>query len=158
MIVGSLTALRRHVDTIGAILWNHGADVSGPHLSEYDGGGFAFTISADLPGHVRPRPAEMIVSEVWLPIEDDRYRRTEYAYDFVDHPARRRRAFHAHDRAVFASEFDTVTHEHCEEVLGQPRCEHYVGFPLDAYDALQRLTALWGQTDPLGCDDLRCLA
>lgn len=157
MLAGTLVELQRHVDTIGAILWNQGADVEGPFLVEYDSRGFAFTVAADLPGHVRPRPAAMVLTEVWLPIAPDRYRRTEYAYDLVDHPNARRRAFHAHDRSHFAGEFDTVTHEHCEESLGSPACEHYIGTPLDAYEAIRRLSVLWGHHGPFGCDQLRCM-
>ena len=51
-----------------------------------------------------------------------------------------------------------MTHEHCEEALGAPACEHYFGLPVDAYDAVRRFTMLWGQPGPLGCDDLRCMA
>jgi len=100
----------------------------------------------------------VVIQEVWEPAADEQYERVGYAYDLIDHAQQRRRAFHAHDVPKFIAEFDVVTHEHCEESLGAPACEHYYGLPVDAYDAVRRFTMLWGQPDPLGCENLRCMA
>lgn len=154
----TLLHLRRHADTLATILWNHGADVSGPFLDRYDETNIVVTVSAHLPGPAVPAATEVVLQEVWEPVTEERYRRIEYAYDLIDHPLNRRRAFHAHDAPQFIAEFDVVTHEHCEETLGAPACQHYFGLPVDAYDAVRRFTMIWGRPDPLGCDDLRCMA
>lgn len=149
--------LERHIERVATILWNHGADVIGPHLDQYAERAIILEVSGTLPGPVAPRPTDLLVREVWEPTTDERYLRTGYTYDLVDHPNDRRRAFHAHDRAHFVGEFDTVTHEHCEESRGRPTCEHYYGLPIDAYEAIRRLSVLWGHVGPLGCDELRCM-
>jgi hypothetical protein len=150
--------LPRHASTLATILWNHGADVSGPFLDRYQGTSVVVSVTAHLPGPTFPAPTEVVLHEVWEPVTDSGYRRVEYAYDLIDHPLGRRRAFHAHDVPHFIAEFDVLTHEHCEERLGAPACEHYFGLPVDAYDAVRRFTTIWGQPGPLGCDDLRCMA
>lgn len=150
--------LQQHAGALSTILWNQGADVSGPFLDQYDDTNVVMSISAHLPGPAVPAATEIVLQEVWKPVADRGYRRVEYAYDLIDHPFRRRRAFHAHDAPHFIAEFDVLTHEHCEERLGTPVCEHYFGLPVDAYDAIRRFTIIWGQPGPLGCDDLRCMA
>jgi hypothetical protein len=150
--------LDRHVARLATIVWNHGAIVEGPHLDEYDDGALVFDLSGDLPGPDRPAPTAVVLRETWMPVATNRYRRAEYAYELIEHPLGRRRAFHAHDRSHFVDTFDVATHEHCEESLGAPTCEHYFGLPVDAYAAVQRLMVAWGRPGPLGCDDLRCIA
>lgn len=153
-----LIDLQRHADTLSTILWNHGADVCGPFLDRYGGASIVVTVSADLPGTTSSAPTELVIQEVWAAVADERYQRVEYLYDLIDHPRQRRRAFHAHDVPHFIAEFDAVTHEHCEETLGAPACDHYYGLPVDAYDAVRRLTLTWERQGSLGCDDLRCMA
>ena len=150
--------LDRHVARLATIVWNLGALVEGPHLDQYDDGVFVVALSGDLPGPNRPARTEVVVREKWMPIATDRYRRAEYSYELIEHPLGRRRAFHAHDRGHFVDAFDVATHEHCEETLGAPACEHYFGLPVDAYDAVRRFTLIWGRPGPLGCDSLRCMA
>jgi hypothetical protein len=149
--------LDRHVARLATIVWNHGAIVEGPHLDEYDDGALVFDLSGDLPGPDRPAPTAVVLRETWMPVATNRYRRAEYAYELIEHPLGRRRAFHAHDRSHFVDTFDVATHEHCEESLGAPTCEHYFGLPVDAYAAVQRLMVAWGRPGPLGCHDLRCI-
>ena len=69
----------------------------------------------------------------------------------------RRRAFHRHDPNRFDRAFGVVVHEHCEEILGRPACDHYFGLPVDAYEAIERFLSSWGQPTPLGCAGLRCM-
>lgn len=157
-MLGSTTAeLERHARTLAAILWNHGADVEGPFLDHHDGGAVVLRLAAHLPGRAAPRPAEIVVNEIWESTPGHRFLRTGYAYDLIDHPASRRRAFHAHDQDRLLHEFDVVAHEHCEETLGAPISGHYFGFPVDAYEAIRGLAIAWSQPGPLGCDDLRCM-
>jgi hypothetical protein len=153
----TLLDIRRHAATLSTILWNHGADVTGPFVDRFEARTVVVTVSAHLPGPAVPAATEVMLQEVWEPVTGGRYQRVEYAYDLIDHPWGRRRAFHAHDVRQFIAEFDVVTHEHCEEQLGAPACEHYFGLPVDAYDAVRRFTMIWGRPDPLGCADLRCM-
>jgi hypothetical protein len=97
------------------------------------------------------------MTEIWEPASGREYTRAEYAYDFVERPLDRRRAFHRHDEAEFLRRYGVAVHEHCEEVLGAPACRHYMGLPLDGHEAIRRFTILWGQPHPLGCSGLRCL-
>lgn len=150
--------LDRHAARLATIVRNHGALVEGPHLDEYDDDAFVFGLSGDLPGPARPAPTTLVLRETWMPVATDRYRRAEYAYELIEQALGRRRAFHAHDRAHFVDAFDVATHEHCEESLGAPACDHYFGLPVDAYSAVNTLMSTWGQPGPLGCDDLRCMA
>ena len=98
------------------------------------------------------------MAELWELDGPEDYRRREYVYDLVEHPLARRRAFHGHDPEHFARSFSVLVHEHCEEVLGQPACDHYYGLPVDAYEAIRRFASMWGQREPLGCADLRCMS
>ena len=153
----TLLDLRKHADTITTILWNHGADVRGPFFDRYGGTSIVLSVTAKLPGPQAPSPAEVVFQEVWEPVAEEHYQRVEYLYDLIDRPRSRRRAFHAHDVPQFISEFDVVTHEHCEHALGAPTCTHYYGLPVDAYDAFRSFALIWGQRGPLGCEELRCM-
>lgn len=48
-------------------------------------------------------------------------------------------------------------HEHCEERLGTPACDHYYGLPLNGFDAIRHFASMWGQAADLGCTGLRCM-
>lgn len=153
----SVARLRGHLGTLAAILWNYGGSFAPPTLDEYDSGEMGFRFAAALPGADAPKPAELRLAEVWAPVRPGDYRLHEYAYDFIDYPFDRRRAFHRHDPDHFVADFGVVVHEHCEERLGRPECAHYYGLPVDAYEAIRRLLSDWGQPGPLGCRRLRCL-
>ena len=157
--MATLGELQDHLGTLAVILWNYGAEFPVPTLDEYaDTGSFGFSFSADLPGDALPAPAMIKLSEIWVPGDLARgLDRTEYEYDFVEHPRNRRRAFHSTQRDFYARYFGVLVHEHCEEILGAPTCRHYFGLPVTAYEAIATFTAIWGQPAPLDCADLRCM-
>ncbi len=159
MTLATLSELEVHLDRLATILWNYGATFAEPTLDRYaDTGNAGFALVAELPGLTMPRAATIRLAEVWEHDGPNAFRRYKYAYDFVDHPLSRRRAFHGHDPEHFAREFSVLVHEHCEEILGRPTCDHYYGLPVDAYEAIRRFTSLWGQPGSIRCADLRCMA
>lgn len=134
-----------------------GADLDGePELVEGSSGGLSFDIWASLPDAGVPDRALVSVNERWSPCGAE-FERTAYEYDLVDHPRGRRRAYHLHDPEHFLAAFDVVVHEHCEDLLAKPLCDHYYGEPvLDGYRGIELLMLAWTE-DRLGCDQLRCL-
>lgn len=150
--------LRQYLGTLSAILWNFGATFPAPTLDEFTTGELGFSFTAVLPGPAIPGSAVIRMAEIWTPGRPGHFDRREYEYDFIDYPLGRRRAFHGHDPDHFAREFGVLVHEHCEERLGSPDCDHYYGLPVDGYRAIEQFTALWGQPAPLGCAGLRCMA
>ena len=157
--MATVPELKDHLATLAVILWNYGAMFPVPALDQYeDTANLGFSFSADLPGSDRPAPATIKLSEIWVPgSAPGEFDRTEYEYDFVEHPRNRRRAFHLTQREFYARQFGVLVHEHCEEILGAPACGHYFGLPVTAYEAINRFTAVWGQPGPLGCAQLRCM-
>ena len=149
--------LRRHLGTLSSILWNYGATFAVPTLDRYGESEVGFAFAAQLPGASQPKPPLIELTEVWTPERRGQYRLVEYAYEFIEYPLARRRAFHRHDPERFSHEFGVIVHEHCEEILGQPACSHYYGLPVDAYKAIGRFLSSWGQAEPLGCAELRCM-
>ncbi len=156
--MATLDQLRSHLGTLSAVLWNFGASFPVPTLDEYDDGELGFAFTAELPGASTPRAATIGLAEIWRPRAAMSFRLAEYEYDFIEFPLERRQAFHRHDETHFLAEFGVAVHEHCEEQLGRPSCSHYFGLPLDAYEAIRRFTARWGQPGPIGCAQLRCMA
>jgi hypothetical protein len=110
-----------------------------------------------LPGTATPKPAIIKLVETWEPVGCGHYAIAEYDSDFIEYPLNRRRAFHRHGEEDFLRSFGVAVHEHCEEVLEKPSCKHHMGLPVDAYEAVRRFTACWGQPKPLGCAGLRCM-
>ena len=156
--MATLDELQVYLGTLATILWNYGASFAVPTLDQYeDTGNVGFKFSAELGGSDSPKPAIVKVVEIWEPSGPGAFRRREYEYDFIEHPLNRRRAFHGHHPEHFGREFNVLVHEHCEEVLDQPACDHYYGLPVDGYEAVRRFASLWGQPGPLGCADLRCM-
>jgi hypothetical protein len=157
--MATLSELQKHLGRLATILWNYGASLPDPTLDLYeDTGNVGFTITADLAGSDTPGPAIIKLSEVWVPGRSPgAFGRHEYEYDFVEHPLQRRRAFHMTNPDHYAREFGVLVHEHCEEVLDAPACDHYYGLPVTAYEAIDRFTSTWGQPGPLGCASLRCM-
>ena len=152
------TDLSRRLDALAATLWNLGADFPVPVLQQTTSGVVGFELSALLPGPPPPLAPEIAITERWSPDGRDRFRLREYAYEFIERPLDRRRAFHRHDDAWFLEHHAVTVHEHCEEVIGAPACSHYFGLPIDPFEAIQRFLVQWGQAEPLGCADLRCMA
>jgi hypothetical protein len=151
----TLLELRTHLGTLSAILRNYGGTFAVPTLDRYDTGEVGFWFTAELPGSATPKPAAITLAEIWAPGREDEYSRREYAYDFVEYPLNRRRAFHSHDPDHFAREFAVLVHEHCEEHLGSPACAHYYGLPISGFEAIRQFASLWGQPAQLGCARLR---
>ena len=130
---------------------------SQPTLDVYDGGALGFDIEAALPGTGSPMAADIRLSETWRP-GGTVFDRDEYEYELVDRERRRRRAYHRHDAQAFLRRTETAIHEHCEEVLGRPECDHYSGLPVrDGYDAIERLLIAWTEPGKLGCAGLDCM-
>lgn len=157
--MATLGELRIHLGTLAAILWNYGASFPVPTLDTYrDTGNVGFSFVADLPGSVLPGPAIVKLAEIWVASgRPDHFTRSDYEYDFVEHPRDRRRAFHSTNRDFYSREFGVLVHEHCEEVMGRPVCSHYYGLPVTAYEAIEAFTSLWGLPGLFGCADLRCM-
>jgi hypothetical protein len=156
--VATLHELQVHLGTLAAILWNYGASFPVPVLEQYvDTGNVGFELTAELSGSDTPKPALIKLSEIWTPVRQGDFVRREYEYDLFEHPLDRRRAFHGHHPEHFAREFHVLVHEHCEEVLGQPACDHYFGLPVDGYEAIRRFASVWGRPTPLGCANLLCM-
>ncbi|MDA8238054.1 MAG: hypothetical protein M0T75_09270 [Chloroflexi bacterium] len=155
--MATLVELRQYLGTLATILWNYGATFPVPTLDNYETGEVGFEFAAALPGAVSPEPAEIKLVEIWVPARHGDFHPGGYLYDFVEHPLNRRMAFHRHDEAYFVREFGVVVHEHCEERLKQPKCNHCFGLPVNAYEAIRRFVSLWGQPAALGCAGLRCI-
>ncbi|MBF6604373.1 MAG: hypothetical protein IVW53_02150 [Chloroflexi bacterium] len=157
--MATFTELRNHLGRLAAILWNYGASFPVPTLDRYeDTSNLGFTFAADLAGSDVPGPAIIRLSEIWVPgPSPDAFTREEYEYEFVERPRNRRRAFHSTDVDFYARAYGVLVHEHCEEILGAPACDHYYGLPVTAYEAIDRFTSTWSQAGPLGCATLRCM-
>lgn len=153
----SLGQIASYLDGLAVYLRNMGADVPEPVLDRYATGAVGFEMTGELPGPSEPQLAVITAREIWEPAGNDRYERAEYAYDLIDYPANRRRAFHMHDVPTYLARLGVTAHEHCEEVLGRPACDHYLGLPVySGYDGLNSLLACWSDPGPLGCSRLRC--
>ena len=151
-----LSALNEYVIGLAKALYTRGFDLPANPSGVRDASGkLRFTIRGvlrdDAGGH-----AEIVLAEIWSQVRD-RFARQEYAYDLIDRPRNRRRAFHQHNG--FLRRLVAVrVHEHCEEVLDRPACDHYLGHELpNGYLGLDLLIAAWVEPDRLGCGDLRCL-
>ena len=153
----SLAQVASYLGGLTVYLRNLGAEVPEPSLEHYDTGEIGFAITAELPGSDDPRPAVITAQEIWHTAASGRYERAEYGYDLIDYPANRGRAFHMHDVPAYVARLGVTAHEHCEEVLGKPTCDHYLGLPVySGYEGLDALLACWSDPGPLGCARLRC--
>lgn len=154
--MATVPQLQSRLGRLAATLWNFGAEFPVPALDSYDSGEVGFSFTAWLPGVDVPKAATIRIVEIWAPGPRE-FGIVEYGYDFVDYPLNRRRAFHRHSEGHFLRAFGVTVHEHCEEIVGRPACDHYYGFPVDADEAIRRFTIVWGQPGPLGCNQLRCI-
>ncbi len=154
--MATLPQLRLHLGRLAATLWNFGADFPVPTLDAYDSGEVGFSFTANMPGTDVPKAAIIKITEIWAPGAVG-FALVEYDYDSVEYPLNRRRAFHRHSEDAFLRTFGVTVHEHWEESLGKPACDHYYGLPVDAAEAIRRFTITWGQPGPLGCEHLRCI-
>jgi hypothetical protein len=154
-LLGYLADVIEHAERYGAIVQPpyDAADVAWTREGEY--------LAMDLeirPPVDRGARVEITLAERWRPIGADRWELDEYAYELRDFGLDYRRAFHQHDRDDFVRFFGVATHEHCESVMGHPRCDHYAGIPCrDGRDALERLYVIWTAGTKPDCSQLRCL-
>jgi hypothetical protein len=138
--------LRTYLGRLSTTLMNYGATFPVPTLDSYESGEIGFSFEAFLPGFDHPTPAVIKLVEVWEPEPGGiDFQRVEYEYDFIDYPLNRRRAFHRHDVGHFLHEFGVTVHEHCEDPLGEPLCDHFYGLPIGGDEAIRSFTILWGQ-------------
>lgn len=155
--MATIPELQVYLGRLAATLWNYGAELPQPSLDPYPDGSHGFEFTATMPGSDRPRSAMIKLVEIWTPVRRGDFARAEYDYDFIEYPRNRRRAFHRHDEDTFLRNFGVAVHEHCEEILAVPTCDHYMGLPVNGYEAIRRFTLLWGQPGSLGCSQLRCI-
>lgn len=155
----STQSLNQYVIGLAKALDTRGFEIHNSPIAEFDASGLVvFSVSGAVHDREGGKPAEIILEEVWRPLAERRWERREYTYDLIDRPRGRRRALHLHDRDLAESVWGTVVHEHCEEVLGQPTCGHYLGRELpDGYQAIELLVAAWVEPGNLGCSSLTCL-
>jgi hypothetical protein len=153
-------SLNQYVIGLAKALHTRGFDLpAGPTAEFDDSGDIVFGIHGIIESPTGIVDAEISLDELWRPLPDLRWERDEYTYDLVDHGRNRRRSFHVHDRALARARLRSAVHEHCEEVLGDVACRHYLGRELpDGYLALDLLITAWLEPGRLGCNALICLA
>jgi len=161
-VILSTPSLNQYVIGLAKALYTRGFDIETGPLAEFDAAGHvAYSVVAVLDEARAGGPAsrtEISLDEIWHPLPERRWERREYAYDLVDRPRRRRRAFHLHDRELSEAVLRSIVHEHCEEVIGQSACGHFLGRHMpDGYVAIDLLVAAWLEPTALGCDALVCL-
>jgi len=153
-------ALEDHVADVVELLDRHGwvlAQDSDPDVKASPSGARWYDVLVALPGSPQRR-ATVAMREVWLPVAEDGFERSDYRYELLDPGRNIRRAWHRHDSEWFARRFDVLVHEHCENPIGEAACDHYAGFPVrDAFAGVELLVDAWLDPDPPDCDALRCL-
>jgi hypothetical protein len=158
-VIESRHYLDLYITGLAKALYTHGFDIASHPIAEIDPDGtIAFSIVGAIPEPGSALAAEIDLDEVWRRDADDRLRRDAYVYELIDRPRGRRRAFHMHDTEVLTPSSGPAVHEHCEEVLGHPDCDHYVGRELpNGYSAIELLVAAWLEPGQLECSSLICL-
>lgn len=154
-----MQSIDQYVSGLAKALYTQGFELPQVPTIELDEVGFlAFSIVGIVADPDVAEMAEISLDEIWRPLAEQRWERREYTYDLVDRPRRRRRAFHAHEGDLAEAELEASVHEHCEEILGQAVCQHYLGreFP-NGYLAIDHLIAAWVEPGPLDRDALVCL-
>jgi hypothetical protein len=154
-LLGYLADVIEHGERYGAIV---APPYDAPEVEwTREGERLAMNVEIHPPAGRRAR-VQITLAERWRPIGADRWELDEYAYELRDFGLDYRRALHQHDRDDFVRFFGVATHEHCEAVLGRPRCDHYAGVPCrDASDGLDRLYVIWTAGTKPDCSQLRCL-
>lgn len=158
-MIADLGAINRYIVAALKDLETRGFEV--PTIAEVaidDDGVLAFAIEGACPEVSASGPAVASLREIWTPIGVRVWQRAEYAYDLIDHPAHRRRAWHMHAVDQARSVLGSAAHEHCEEGLGLPACDHYRGYELSSvHEGIALIDAAWSEPGPLGCSTLACL-
>ena len=152
-------SLDQYVIGLAKALYTRGFDLPGGPTAEFDDSGdIVINVRGTVESPSGTVDVEISLDELWRPLPERRWERDEYTYDLIDVGRNRRRAFHVHDRALSRARLRSHVHEHCEEVLGEARCSHYLGRELpDGYLAVDLLMAAWLEPGPLGCTGLICL-
>jgi hypothetical protein len=158
-VIQTRHALELYITGLAKALYTRGFEIPSHPTAEIDPDGtVAFSIVGAIPEPDSAVTSEIDLDEVWRPAHDDQLRRDAYAYELIDRPRGRRRAFHMHDRDAATALFGTGVHEHCEEVLGHSACDHYLGRELpNGYLAIELLIAAWLEPGQLDCSSLICL-
>lgn len=154
-----IQGIDQYVTSLAKTLYTQGYELAKVPTVEVDEAGFlTFSIVGLIPDPEVAEATELRLEEIWRRVPDQRWERREYTYDLIDRPRQRRRAFHLHDRELAEAALGAAVHEHCEEILGQATCEHYLGREMpDAYVAIDYLVAAWVEPGSLGCAALTCL-
>ena len=152
-------SLNQYVIGLAKALYTRGFDIpTGPSAEFDESGDIAFSVRGVAVSATGGVDTEISLDEVWRPLPETRWERDEYTYDLIDIRRNRRRAFHVHDRALARARLRTEVHEHCEEVLGDAPCPHYLGREIpDGYVAIDLLLGAWLEPGALGCTALICL-
>ena len=150
--------IKRYIISALANLEGRGFEVPGMVDAVIDDtGALAFSVTGTCPEVSVGPVAEVRLDEVWQPIGVQLWERSEYAYDLVDRPMNRRRAWHMHAVRQSRAALGSPAHEHCEEVLGRPPCDHYLGMELrDIHEGIALIDGAWMEPGPLGCGALMC--
>lgn len=158
MILSTLS-LNQYVIGLAKALGTRGFNVEGGPVADFDAAGHvAYSVVGVLDDADDGGRSEISLDEIWHPLPEHRWERREYTYDLVDRPRQRRRPFHLHDRELAEATLRAAVHEHCEEQIGQPACQHYLGRELpDGYQAIDFLMEAWVESGDLGCSSLICL-
>ena len=155
------SALEDYLADVVELLERYGALVDEdpqPFINASPSGTRWFELRAGLPDGRVPSRSAIGVREAWQPVAADAFERREYEYELLDRDRDYRRAFHLHDRELFARFFDVVVHEHCEQPIGTSTCDHYAGQPVrDAFAGVEILIGTWVNPSELDCDALTCL-
>ena len=152
--------LEGHVAAVVELLerygWTLGED-SEPDLRASPSGARWYDLLIALSEYPRPRPT-VAVSEVWIPVADGAFERSDYRYELLDPERNVRRAWHRHDSEWFARRFDVLVHEHCEGPIREAACDHYAGFPVrDAFAGVELVMGAWVDPPDPDCDARTCL-
>jgi len=155
------SALEDYVADVVELLERYGALVDEdpqPFINASPSGARWFEVRAGLPDGRAPSRTAVWIREAWQPVAADAWERREYEYELLDRDRNSRRAFHLHDRDVFARVFDVVVHEHCEQPIGMSSCDHYAGQPVrDAFAGVDLLVGTWVDPGEPDCGALTCL-
>jgi len=155
------SALEDYLADVVELLERYGALVDEdpqPFINASPSGTRWFELRAGLPDGRVPSRSAIGVREAWQPVAADAFERREYEYELLDRDRDYRRAFHLHDREVFARFFDVVVHEHCEQPIGTSTCDHYAGQPVgDAFAGVEALVGTWVDPNEPNCGALTCL-
>ena len=143
------------LERFGVALISPGAGAPVEVLVE-DDGSLSFELVGSLPDARTPARSTVAVRELFRTIGQGQYERSDYEYELIDRERSFRRAFHLHDPEWFQRRFLVVVHEHCEQPLGEPACDHVQGDPIrDGFAGVVALMDAW--TDDADCHGRRCL-